>query len=744
MSEKPPLLERARIAMSVFRKGYPWERKQRRGSGFSLLWPSWREGQPQWHIVDLDAYIREGFEINSLIYSAIMYKARSAAMPRLRAWTGDPAHPEALPPNHQLSKLVARPNQDMSQREYQSLQTVYFNATGNAYGVCVRPRAGGLPEKIVPLNPLRVHIVPGPGGSIKGYLYVPEGASLLDGIPVLPQDMMHAKLPNPSDPLEGNGYGLSPMSPLARSGDVDNMVTSFLKLFFERGAMVTGVLNFDTPLDPDDIAEIKGRWAEMYGGFENWQEIGVLDQGGKYERMSLTFEEMGFTDIDERNEARILGPFGVPLTLLPTRSGQSASTLNNKQEDRRMFWEDTMTWEIGLFEDDYAYYLQSEDGGFVAFDFSQVPALRQDVPKLVTAWKELVQFGVPKSKAAELVGLDLGELPDGDVVYMPVSMVPVNGTPPAEPTGGDGGGPDAEDDSRSNGKALPQAKGWSPEQKAAHYKAIDRIAVSWERRFAMAAGSAFEHDKRELLVLLSELKSQTLRKKQTIAWQDYLLRAGAYLTMAGRENWRSTFIPLMQGVVTDQVERWSNELGLAFDVENLFARDWFNQYTLEFAQEVSNTTKEAIAQMVAQAQAEGWTIPNMQSNLETLFRQYMAGDLSSDDFAWFEARMPAHRRELIARDQTLRSSNAGVYEQLKEWRVSRKEWLGTPDERIRDSHADAWSRYQEGGDPGPIPMNEPFILDDGSMMMFPGDPGMGAALEQIIQCRCTMIPVVEV
>ena len=84
---------------------------------------------------------------------------------------------------------------------------------------------------------------------IMGYLYIPEGKSHREGIPMLAKDVGHVKLPNPGDPLEGLGYGLSPISPLARSADVDNMITSFLKLFFERGAIVPGLLKFNIKLD---------------------------------------------------------------------------------------------------------------------------------------------------------------------------------------------------------------------------------------------------------------------------------------------------------------------------------------------------------------------------------------------------------------------------------------------------------------------------------------------------------------
>ena len=455
MIHKPSITERARIAWRVFRQGFPRSPLALPSKQAPFMWPAWREGHAQWQIVDMQSYIDEGFNLNSLIYSAIMYKVRSIGIPKLRAYKGDPDEPELLPPNHPLSKLVARPNPSQSWREFQGVQDVYLNLTGNAYAFLERPKRGGLPTAMYPLRPDRVYIVPG-NRAIKGFVYVPEGRNVNDSIPFLPEDISHVKLPNPGDPLEGMGYGLSPVSPMAHSADVDNMVTKFLKLFFEKGAVIPGVLKFSVPLSDDVVAEVKERWQEMYGSYENWTDIGVMDQGGEYQRIGMNFDEMSFETQDERNESRILGPFGVPPQLISSRLGLKHSTYANWEEARRAFWEDTMTYEIGLFEDDFQYYLQSDDGGFVAYDLSDVPALRRNTPALVDAWMKLVTTGVTKNTASEIVGLEIGDLPDGDVVYMPLNLIPIGSSKPALPESNVGAA-EAEEDTREGGaKMLPE------------------------------------------------------------------------------------------------------------------------------------------------------------------------------------------------------------------------------------------------------------------------------------------------
>ncbi len=231
---------------------------------------------------------------------------------------------------------------------------------------------------------------------------------------------------------------------------MDNEVTRFLKLFFENGAMLQGILSYDIPLDDNTVAMVKERWKDMYGGVDNWVEVGVLDSGGSYQRIGTTFDEMGFQEIDERNESRILGPLGVPPILIGTRTGLARSTYSNYAQARRAYWEDTAIPEQTLFEVEYQYYLQTDDGGYVKYDRSQVPALQQDVPNLADAAHKMWQMGVPAQQAFNTVGLDIGEVPGGNVSWLPMNLIPA-GSLPFEEEQTTEGAAEAEEDERKEG-----------------------------------------------------------------------------------------------------------------------------------------------------------------------------------------------------------------------------------------------------------------------------------------------------
>ena len=439
-----------------------------------ISWPTWREGRPAWKLIDYQAYVSDGFNLNTLVYSAIMYKVRAMTQAPLRAWTGNYEQREPVDEGEPLAQLVARPNPHQSWAEFQGQGVVYLNISGNNFTLLDRKRLGELPEAMYNLRPDRVFVIPGTvdgQATVLGYLYVPEGKTAFlkwdeaqrraawsenRVFPILPTDMMHPKNPNPGDPLEGMGEGMAPMSPAARSIDVDNAVTHFLQLFFQRGVVVPGMVTIEGSADDGAIARAKERWKEIYGGYENWaEEIFVSDRSAKYTRIGLTFDEMGFGELDERNESRILSVFGVPPILVGSRVGLTRSSYGQAYEEaRRAFWEDIMMAESGWFEDEYSYYLQ--DGNiFVAYDYSKVPALQKNVPQLIDAAHVLWTMGVPANQATEQVGLALGDIPGGDVAYVPMGMIPSGMS--VEPETTEEGAPEAEDDTRKM-LPLPAAK----------------------------------------------------------------------------------------------------------------------------------------------------------------------------------------------------------------------------------------------------------------------------------------------
>ena len=93
----------------------------------------------------------------------------------------------------------------------------------------------------------------------------------------------------------------------------------------------------------------------------------------------------------------------------------------------------------------------------------------------------------------------------------------------------------------------------------------------------------------------------------------------------------------------------------------------------------------------------------------------------------------------IARTETTRVQNSAkmdVGEQGKKLGFNMwKRWVATTDTRVREDHL-AMNGVE-------VPQDEPFVLPDGSKMMFPADISMGADVSQVVNCRCTMIEFIK-
>lgn len=769
----PSLMQRAKNAITAFRGAPPVAVHATKAMPF--LWPDYRTGTPIWKIINYSTYALEGFSQNAVIYSAIMYKVRSMTIAPLRAWTGTLEDREAIEEGHPLAQLVSRPNTHQSWSEFQGQATVYLNISGNNFTYLDRRSPTSLPEAMYNLRPDRVFIVPGKVDdqyTVLGYLYVPEGKSQylkLDCIErrrkfeqgevraFLPEDMMHVKLPNPLDRYEGMGEGLSPIGAMAWNADVDNSVTKYLKLFFQHGVMVPGFFTSDNPLSEPDIARFKERYKEIYGGFENWaEEIMVTDKGVKYQRIGLTFDEMGFEPIDERSESRMTGPFGVPPILIGARIGLKHATYSNYREARQAFWQDTMVPESLMFQAEYQYYLKADDGAFVAYDYSKVPALQEVWLAEREEWRaDFTASAITRNEYRQKLRLEPD--PRGNVYVTPLSMIEVPfgamiEAPPLQPEEGMEESPEATEDER---KSLPLphlqlGKGLQAEAKLRCWKQVNDIAESWEEQFADKTVDAFKVDERALLARLHRAKRKAIWAKQTVDYQQVARDWDEYFATVAPENWREEFFPVITGVITDQAEAWNTAFGISFDVTNIFAveaaGDFFREFMDGFATDIIQTTRADMTRIIEQALSNGWTVDETSKQLGLTFERYITEGfvpevsrrLTEQEIAWFTDRRPQYRRDNIARTETIRASNAGSLALFEAWGVVElKEWLATGDDRTREDHLVAWSQYSEGGDPGPVSLHQAFIVG-GSSLMYPGDPS--GPPEQVCQCRCTVLP----
>ncbi len=381
----------------------------------STITSTWEAGKPQYPETKFENLVKFGWRKNELIFACIAKKAGTASQVRLKVYSKSTEEPV---PNHPLQTMIRNPNPFMSEYDFWSSVFIYQDLAGRAAYEKERNRAG----KTIHLWPLRpdwLHPIPSQTQFISGYEYEVPGV----GSKVLPaEDVLDMRL---FDPI--NQYNSwPPVAVAGRIGDVDNSATDFIKIFFEKGGIPPGVIKTTKRLRDTEVTEIRRKWGERYGGIQGWLEPAVLDQDASYEPTGSTFEQMGFEILDARNEARICAVLQVPPIIVGAKVGLDRSTMANYKEARTSWWEDDLVPTYMNHMDSLENLAAEYPDIYLGWDFSQVPALREE---RVTLWSRanegLKMGGITVNEYRNELGYKpLGET--GDVFLRPMNLQTVD------------------------------------------------------------------------------------------------------------------------------------------------------------------------------------------------------------------------------------------------------------------------------------------------------------------------------
>src|SRR5579885_1726662 len=197
-----------------------------------------------------------------------------------------------LAKDHFLYDLLDEPNAWQNWMEFCEQMQCGLILRGNAYAVILRNRRG-IPEQLVPINPDRVALWQGAGGDLF-YRVTPFGlhemAILRDQPYLIPAD----------DVLHVRGFSLNGLLGASRIMLAREAIG--LALVQEQqaargmgqGAKPSGVLTTDQKLTKEAAERISADWRAMIGGLQNSGKTAVLEQGLKWQSLSMTSSDLEF------------------------------------------------------------------------------------------------------------------------------------------------------------------------------------------------------------------------------------------------------------------------------------------------------------------------------------------------------------------------------------------------------------------------------------------------------------------
>ena len=221
-------------------------------------------------------------------------------------------------------------------------------------------------------------------------------------------------------------------------------------------------------------------------------------------------------------------------------------------------------------------------------------------------------------------------------------------------------------------------------------------------------------------------QEKALQRKATDNWVELMPDVVKYTLKDPPTGWKDTFVPVMEG--------WSRITGnighprpASPSTSGTFAaKRWFQDYTSNLPNQSAKTPPDTLHSILAQAQKKAGASTPMEDNIQSLFGQWMDGDLGSEDFEWLADAHAClsrrtdrpHRNHLPRTKGHRRWGGVGC---------KKKGMASGRDGRTRDSHLDA--------DGQEVDLDQPFEIG-GYKMIQPGDMSLGAPISEVANCRC--------
>lgn len=541
---------------------------------------------------------------------------------------------------------------------------------------------------------IRVRQNKGSGMLVDGYNYIlPNG----DTQKYEKDEISHFKYMSVTD----YHYGQGSMTPALYSIDIIKEAQKQNLNIFKNGMKIDAYFETDQSLTDANYKRFKDEMASKYQDSEKAHQTVLLEKGLKYQAITGNMKELEYINGIKLSREDICAVHGVPALLVGILD---KATYANYETAIKVLFVFCIIPKLKRLNAVITTVVQRFDKNlFFEFDISNEEALKEDEERKSRIATAYFNMGVPFNKINQRLNLGFDDIEGGDTGYLPFSLQPASiaaeGPQEPEPV------PPSDEGKSNKAKKIIYNK----EKKLALWKQFDRTTGIIEKRYM-----------KMIEVYFLSLEMGILRKlesKKQINVDIYLFDEAEEIT---RWKNQSTKIHKLSMETNGNRELINLGLGSTFDVTNPLVVDFLNKYGLDKATEVIGNAAERTRQTLIAGVENGEGIPQLKKRIQAEYTPYTN---------------QGYKAERIARTEVIGSSNRGALEAYRQAGVGvKKAWLNEPD--ARDTHVQAGIRYNEDN---AIDLDKDFRVGAGSGSA-PGNIGLA---EEDINCRCTIIGIVE-
>jgi HK97 family phage portal protein len=643
--------------------------------------------------------IENAYRINPWVFACVRRLSETVAALPLRLYKLGANNQPEMVDRHPILDLLDRPGRFWSGCEFIE-RIVASMALDGQFWVFADNGTDGQslsPARLVELRPVRsqfVRVISDPASIIKGYSYEAGGRKMMFS----PEFFIHGKTFNPYDDY----YGLPPILVGENPILMQYYLDTWNKNFFRNSARPDGFLVAPgpMPLHPTVKKANLDAFNEAFGGSLNAHKVALLDGGMTWQAATAAAKDMEFINLAKLSREQVAAIWNMPPVML------------------------------GIFE--YANYANSEQQLVIYYNYTIRPlaasvadALNQG---LVWTWfdpsKELwLEFDLSD---LEVLQEDALRRANEDSTLVRAGILTINDArarrnlPPVS-YGKDDPRPGAmgpallsrrSDDVISKARLRPSTR----DQWAARIRDVEAEETTMARTMRQFFGA--QRDR--VLAAIRDLPSVMARggavprpDEMPVLKVDPGDLMRVFDSEAEDDLLRATTGPVLHGAAVrgGKGALRSLEAAIDFNVKDPNVVSYLERVAIRVMR-INTTTKDMLRDVLVSAAADNLTVGDTARLVRTMFED-----------------MTKPRSLTIARTEMLGAYNSGSLAGFgQSGMVKRKVWVTTIDDNTRDSHAAIDNEDQA--------LDDPFS----NGLMFPGDDGPA---EEVINCRCTMVPYVE-
>lgn len=602
--------------------------------------PLYQQGRPVYPRRDVGTYEEQGYAKLALGFACVGIVADVGSAVPLRVYDEQADGTTPTVPNHPMAALMRRPNPEMWFGEF--IWTILMTAAVAGFCVIEKVRSKvGRPVELWPLDPTRLRAVLR-NQAPPDWEYRIAGRQTPILIPA--ENAMVYRWRNR---LNRSPYGIGPFETLFREIGLQNIMTDFLKAFFDGGALPQQMVMIDTlpgqQLSQEQKDALRDAFMRRFGGLSNaWEPI----FGGSIKdvkQIGFDFEQLAWEKLRDLNDLAVCQAFGVPASMAQIRVGlEHATNRANVEADELRLYRQVIIPQLSRLDGVLTLGLLSEfptsgRNESLEFDYSGVSALKEDQTK------ELEQFrGMGREGHATVNDVrrkaNLPELPSeiGDVLYVPLFVSPKSAitgeafpavSPVAAPTT-----PATDDDTAQLGAGTVRelAASTGPSSRMAAIGEANRTAHQQIAAARTPSVGAFFTAQGNRVVGATTLRAGSGPAHRMVAvavdWddEDRLLSevVRRIHLLAGQTSWANT----------------AEQLGveLAWDLANPRVRDVMDQLALRVTG-INDTSRTLVQEAVTKAAENGTSLEDLKAQLQKLFTSW--ADWRAESVARTESMM---------------------------------------------------------------------------------------------------------